>query len=78
MWYAGASASWVCPFSLGDGSGGTEKYLKRTSSEAECSAYVKSARPTANGATWGTGNRKCYAEFGMTGKAFLRSFVLRL
>ena len=31
-------------------------------------AYVKSKEPQANGATWGPGNKKCYAEFGMTGQ----------
>ena len=57
----------TCTFTVGDGSGGPEEYLLRTDSAAACELYVKSNRPTANGATWGPTSKACYAEFGMTG-----------
>ena len=44
-----------------------EKYLRQTSSQTECVAAAVASSAKANGATWGPGNKKCYAEFGETG-----------
>ena len=58
---------------MGDGTGGTERYLTKTQSKEECEAYVLANEPSANGATWGTTSKnyqnyqKCFAEYGMTG-----------
>ena len=57
----------TCTFALGDGTGGNEKMLATTPSKEGCEAYVLANAPAANGATWSTTNKKCYAEYGMTG-----------
>ena len=33
--------------------------------------------PTANGVTWGTNNKKCFAEYGMTGACPVRALLVR-
>jgi|ERR1712125_27060 len=51
----------------GDGTGGSETQVGTASSREACASIVQTQQRKANGATWGTGDRKCYAEFGMTG-----------
>ena len=59
----------------GDGTGGTEKYLKTTTSKEDCESHVLATEGTANGATWGPSNKKCYAEYGMTGHNTLSDWM---
>jgi len=61
-----AEGAWV--FAMWDGTGGSEKFLKVTDTKEDCKALVITAEPAANGATWGTANRKCFAEYAMTGR----------
>eukprot|EP00929_Paragymnodinium_shiwhaense_P088618 TRINITY_DN4892_c0_g1_i13.p1 TRINITY_DN4892_c0_g1~~TRINITY_DN4892_c0_g1_i13.p1 ORF type:complete len:119 (-),score=1.33 TRINITY_DN4892_c0_g1_i13:222-578(-) len=61
------STGWTCHFLPGDGVGGVEEFVGKPASEAECADLVRSARPSANGATYGT-NTNCYAEFGMNAR----------
>jgi len=67
----------TCTFAMGDGTGGTETYLTMTQSKEECEAYVKANEPSANGATWGTTDKKCFAEYGMTGTCQTHALVQR-
>ena len=62
---------------MGDGTGGTEKELTTTQSKERCEAYVKANEPSANGVTWGTTDKKCYAEYSMTGTCQTRALVQR-
>ena len=57
----------VCTFVGADGRGGTETYVTTTDTAQECAQYVMTNEPTANGATWGVGGGRCYAEYGQTG-----------
>ena len=50
---------------MGDGIGGTEKLIGKTTNEDECADLVRRIEPSANGVTWGGG--ECYAEFEATG-----------
>merc|ERR1712004_303990 len=53
-----------------DGSGGTEDKIGMADSFGECVALVKKTKVTANGVTWGEGDKRrgeCYAEYGQTG-----------
>ena len=52
---------------MGDGIGGTEKYLGHTSTDIECAYFVRYKEPNANGASWNQKIHSCYAEFGATG-----------
>merc|ERR1719262_1301515 len=62
-----ASPAVTCNPQAGDGSGGTEEFLLTTPTMQACAEYVAQNRPTANAATWGRTNQKCYAESGQTG-----------
>ena len=64
---AASDAGSSCTFAMGDGTGGTEKYLMTTQSKEDCETHVLANEAAANGVTWGTSNLKCYAEYGMTG-----------
>jgi len=61
----------TCNFVQGDGVGGSEIYVGQATSPAECETQVRTAQPTANGATISSGvlngNGSCYAEIGSTG-----------
>ena len=57
-----------CKFCIGGGTGGEEEYLGKTDSADKCAERVNNTRPTANGATWGPNNKKCYAEYAQTKK----------
>ena len=50
----------------GKGKGAKEIYLGQTSNSNDFEKLVKQKQPTANGATWGPENKKCYAEFNIT------------
>jgi len=68
----GTGHDWVnCPVEPkcepGDGQGLSETYARDTETIFECTDYVKANFPSANGATWGTSNKHCYAEFGQNG-----------
>ena len=52
---------------MGDGTGGLDVHVTNTQSEKDCEAFVKTNAPSANGATWDTTGKKCFAEYGMTG-----------
>ena len=43
------------------------RYVGQTTSAAACARLVAKNNADANGATWGSENHKCYAEFGATG-----------
>ena len=60
---------------LGDGTGGSERYLRTTASKRACAVLVMLTVRTANGATWGPSNKRCYAEFGATGHNSASSWV---
>lgn len=64
-----------CASVSGDGIGGSEAYLKTTNSMQECADYVYKNHLDANGATWGTTNKKCYKEVGMTSHKKSTSYV---
>ena len=64
----------TCTFVVGDGTGGTEKYIEKTTTENECADLVRRKETKANGATWGSENEKCYAEFGATGNSGTGSY----
>lgn len=56
----------TCNFTAGVGHstvGGEELFVDNVDSMQECAVAVAVHQPTANGATWGTVSRKCYAEF---------------
>ena len=55
----------TCTFVMGDGTGGTEKYIGTTTTDDKCADLVQNKEPNANGATWGRG--ECYAEFDAAG-----------
>ena len=57
-----------CVFKPGNGQGGSTKFLVTTSTSAACAAYVLGNEPAANGATWGSSNKRCYAEFRQTSR----------
>jgi len=60
----------ACTFGPGDGTsvdGGSETYVGTAYSNLACESMVLKKAPTANGATRGTSNHRCYAEFKMTG-----------
>lgn len=61
----GSGSSRSCIYGPGDGHGGTEERIGNAISEDACAELVQAQRPTANGATFGTGARsgECYAEF---------------
>ena len=40
--------------------------LTTTPSKEVCEAYVLANAPSANGATWSTADKECFAEYGMT------------
>merc|ERR1719463_414898 len=63
-----APAPTECTFQIGDGTGGTEKYLGSALTKEACVTMVKEREPTANGVTYATSGTACYAEFGMTGR----------
>ena len=67
-----AGAQW----NKGDGTGGSETYLGTTTGAKDCEKMVRDKKSTANGATWGHSNGRCYAEFGMTGAIWTRARVL--
>merc|ERR1719214_477779 len=62
-----AAPAVTCSPQSGDGSGGTEEFLLTTPTMQACAEYVAQNRPTANAATWGRTNNKCYAEMGQSG-----------
>ena len=51
----------------GDGIGGSEKRIGQTDTAGECEDLVIVKKSDANGATWDSINKDCYAEFGMSG-----------
>ena len=71
----GATAPAECAFNQGDGTGDSDEYLKQTNTKEECEVHVLSAKPAANGVTWGTANNECYAEYGMTGRKMASSWT---
>ena len=76
----GSGSSRGCVYGPGDGRGGTEERIGNALSEDECAVLVQTQRPTANGATFGTGDRagQCYAEFGarsISGSTVWRSCI---
>ena len=64
---APAAPAVTCNAQSGDGSGVTEEFLLTTPTMQACAEYVAQNRPTANAATWGRTNNKCYAEMGQRG-----------
>lgn len=48
---------------LGDGEGSSETQVGTTATRCDCETLVKIEEPTADGATWHTGDGGCYAEF---------------
>ena len=59
-----------CTFEPGDtsGNGGTETEAGTAQSKEECEALVVANHPDAKAATWGSNNKKCYAEFYTNGR----------
>ena len=57
----------MCTFIMGGGIGGTEKKLRKASTDYECANRVKYKQPNANGASRHQKSHNCYAEFGATG-----------
>ena len=44
--------------------GGIEEVIGNTNSEEKCADLVVEGRPSATGATWHEGSKRCWAEFG--------------
>ena len=65
----------VCEWvSNSDGQGGSEQLVETTATADECAAIVQKTIPSANGATWSTSSKECYAEFGMVSTSDLAEF----
>lgn len=61
--------TFTCNEMSGDGVGGSERQIARNVQSLQaCMLLVVKADPSANGATWGRYNKKCYKENRMTGK----------
>jgi len=64
----GVEGRTICSFLPGDGVGGTERHIGSTTTREKCVELVVAKYPSANGVTWG-GGKRCYAEFGATGRS---------
>jgi len=63
---------------IGDGQGDREIYIGTSTDVYGCEKLVKQKQPTANGATWGPVNKKCYAEFDMNARNTSKSWKSKI
>lgn len=67
--YGHCQQAWKGGWKAGDGKSKRETKLRgKYKSKAACACAVRRVHPKANGATYSTKHRTCYAEFGMYGR----------